>query len=151
VDITRGAYGIFVKYTAGWMEWAGIKKFDSLVKPHSRGTHRPLFHPTNENLAICCNKTDVLWISRASLGGARGELFRRRPSQSIISAREMIEATTVLAKKIDAMYNEERKRLRIDTPLASLFAINVGNSTARCHCTGAQAETSTTLPMVRHL
>jgi len=112
VNITRGAYGVFVKYTAGWVEWAGIQKYSCSVKRHAQaGTHPPLFHPHNENLTICFNMTDVAWIPRANLGGARGELFRRRPGQSRISAGEMIEATTVLAKKIDAMYDEARKRL----------------------------------------
>ena len=109
VDITLGAFGIFVKYTARWVEWAGIKKCferQSLAK----AAHPPLFHPHNEKLTIWCTSQDVLWVPRTTLGGNRGDVFRRHPGRSFISAREMVEETTVLAQKIADMYGGEWKR-----------------------------------------
>jgi len=120
VDVTRGAYGIFVKYTARWVEWAGIRKCNGLARQATQTTHPPLFHPHNEKLTIWCYKKDVTWIPRTFLKHARSNVFKRYTGQSIVSAGELVEETTVLARKVAAMYDGERKRLR-----AHPLAINV--------------------------
>jgi len=143
VDITRGAYGIFVKYTSCWVEWAGVKKCDGFGQHIIQTTHPPLFHPHNKKLTIWCTKKDITWIPHTALVGARHTLFVRHTGQSIISAGEMVEETTVLARKISAMYDKERKRLLVHTPIP--LAINIRH--AAFHHSTSQVESSTTFPI----
>ena len=109
VDITLGAFGIFIKYTAHWVEWTGIKKCTGR-QTLAKAAHPPLFHPQNEKLTIWCTSQDVLWVPRTTLGGNHGDVFRQHPGQSFVSAREMIEEMSVLAQKIADMYGGEWKR-----------------------------------------
>ena len=135
VDITRGAYGIFVKYPACWVEWAGVKKCGGPGQRIRKTTHPALFHPQNEKLTIWCTTKDVVWIPRTTLNSNRRDLFRRYSGQSVVSAGKMIEGATVLEKKIAVMYEEEQERLRAHTP--SPLAVNIRHttSTALCHST----------------
>ena len=141
VDITRGAYGVFVKYAARWVEWAGVKRCDAFMRHIIKTTQPALFHPKNEKLMIWCTKEDVVWIPRTVLQQSCRQLFIRHPGRSVISAGEMIEESTVLEKKIAVMYEGERERLRAHTP--SALAINIRHTTAFCYST-TWAETSTT-------
>lgn len=109
VDITKGAYGIFVKDDDCWLEWIGVIK---LIGGERRQGLTVLVHPLNARLVLWCTKKEVLWMDRAKLTAARGVLFARHPGRSKITAREMIEESPELVTEIEDMYKAERERQR---------------------------------------
>ena len=121
VDITRGAYRIFVKH-ARWLEWPGVEKCRH-GKRLATSTYPPLFHPNNGSMTIWCTRKNVLWIPYASLRNVRMRFFKRHGAQTFVSTREMIEDTTVLTKEIAEMYEEERKRLRRSPSVSAIPAL----------------------------
>ena len=119
VDITEGAYGIFVKEASHWVEWIGVIK---LIGEERRSRLTMLLYPQNARLTVWCTKQEVLWIDCAKLTAAHGALFAQHPCQLIITAREMIEELPALVTKIGDMYKMEWKQQReLECKLASAY------------------------------
>jgi len=119
VDITEGAYGIFVKEASHWVEWISVIK---LIGRERHSGLTMLLHPQNARLMVQCTKQEVLWIDCAKLTAAHRALFAQHPCQSIITAREMIEESPALVTEIGDMYKMEQEWQReLERKLASAY------------------------------
>jgi len=119
INITEGAYGIFVKEAGHWVEWIGVIK---LIRGERCSGLTMLLHPQNARLTVWCTKQEVLWIDHAKLMAACGALFAQHLCQSIITAREMIEELPALVTEIGDMYKMEREWQReLERELASAY------------------------------
>ena len=91
LDMSPGAYRLFVKYTT-WIEWTGA---------HRNPTSFHFRHPCDNARVVWCTYNDVLWFKTVSLSSARTRLFRSIASSSI-PAHRMITRSGILTREVES-------------------------------------------------
>ena len=103
IDITQGAYRVFVKYES-WFEWKGIQ----CRRGRQQNVEQIFLHPRNQNLRIWITAADVLWMKRLSIERELKHMVFCRFSESFVTARQLIEDTTTLEDEIACVQRRER-------------------------------------------